>query len=138
MRASSLLSAVVRVDRAGLWLATACAVHCLCMPLLLAALPFLAIRKEILGSLESVFVVTSVTLAAVNLCWGVRIHRAKGLFLLLGTAVALIVAGKLFAAGPGETLLIAGGALGIAASHLLNRRLCLSCSHCEDRRHSHS
>ncbi len=128
---------VIGVDRAGIWLSSACAVHCLALPLIIAAMPFLAVRNRLFDSLESLFVVLSVMLATVNLCWGIRIHRSKRLVLLFGTAVVLIIVGKCLVEGPGESILVTAGAFGIAASHFFNRRLCLDCFHCDKRDHSH-
>ncbi len=131
MSSASPQLTVARADRVGVWLSTICATHCLVTPFAMAVLPFLAVRKGFFGSLEWLFVVASIGLATVNLCWGLRIHQARRPFLVFGAAVTSMIAGRCLANGPYEIALVTAGALGITAGHLLNRHLCLHCAHCE-------
>ena len=120
---------VHRVDRFGIYVSAACAVHCLALPFLVAAIPTVGSILDIGEGLEVVLAIAAVILAVACLCWGFRIHRKKRLFLTFALAAAFIIWGQLFAEGWWEVALVVTGALGLIGSHLLNRRLCRTCQH---------
>jgi hypothetical protein len=137
-RPASLLNGA---DRIGSVLSSLCAVHCLCMPLLIGLLPM--IGATFLGSqkFERIACVTMVLLAAACIWSGCRIHRRWGLSILLsaGTAVVLFTqfagppepnAGQ--AEWPEVAAMVIGGLL-IAVSHVINLKLRADCrcSQCE-------
>jgi hypothetical protein len=123
------------VDRFGVYVSAACALHCLALPLLLAGVPAVGILVLIGEGLEMFLGIGAVLLAVACLCWGFRIHRKKHLFLTFAAAAAFILAGQLFAEGWLETTLVVTGALGLIGSHLLNRKLCRSCHSCDQHAH---
>lgn len=136
-----------RLDVTGSFLSTVCAIHCLAMPLIAAALPVWGLA--ILGSRgwERFTAAAMVALAAFCLWQGCRRHGRWWLLLLLG-AGAFTVLGTQFLWAEhqcADTCCNAGrdwaeaafmffGGLAIAASHFLNlhfRRRC-SCRLCPD------
>lgn len=127
--------AVTWVDRMGVWVSVACAVHCIALPLLLAAIPAVSVILWIGEGLERVLAFAAVFLAVGCLCWGFRIHRKKRLFLTFAAAATFIISGQLYAHGWVEVTLVVIGALGLVGSHLLNQKLCRSCHTCHG--HSH-
>lgn len=118
------------VDRFGVYVSAACAVHCLALPLLLAVVPAVSLVVLIGEGLELVFALAAILLAVACLCWGFRIHRKKRLFLTFAAAAAFILAGQFLAHGWLEVVLVVIGAFGLIGSHLLNRKLCRSCEDC--------
>lgn len=128
-------NAVSWVDRFGVYVSAACAVHCLLLPLLIAAVPAVGVVLLIGEGIETLLALAAVGLAVACLCWGFRIHRKKRLFLTFAAAAAFILAGQIFATGWWETGLVITGAVGLIGSHLLNRKLCRSCHTCAGHRH---
>jgi MerC mercury resistance protein len=121
-----------RLDHVGFCISLGCAVQCLAMPLLATVLPLAGLGFLLEGPMETLFIGASMLLAVVSLCWGVRVHRRWGLFLILGAAVGLIVAGRWAIEETYELLPVVMGALLLATMHLLNRYLCRQCVHCQD------
>lgn len=126
---------VRRVDQLGVYVSAACAVHCLSLPVLLAAIPTVGSIMYIGEGIEVILAIGAVLLAVACLCWGFRIHRKKRLFLTFTAALVFIVWGQLFAEGWWEVALVVTGAAGLVGSHLLNRKLCLGCHDCADHQH---
>ena len=110
------------LDRWGMWIAAACIVHCLALPLLAAALPFLAILLPHDEWVHPAMLALALPVTGMALVRGYRRHRlarpaalgAVGLFLIAG---ALLTGGE-FA----ETIMTVTGALLCAAAHVLNWR----------------
>ena len=150
------------LDTVGATASLMCAIHCLAMPVLLVVLPTLGLGFLLNESLERGFVIGSVVLAVANTCWGFRVHRKSrvvwcatigGVFLLCATFGhshqtesahmhhdhAGHDHGQYQEEHPQSTwgglALLLGGAAFITSAHLLNRRFCKSCSHCE---HDHA
>lgn len=123
------------VDRLGVYVSAACAVHCLALPLLLAAIPTVGLLVFIGEGVEMMLALAAVLLAVACLCWGFRLHRKKRLFLTFSAAAAFILSGQIFADGWLETALVVAGAVGLIASHMLNRKLCRSCQSCCEHEH---
>jgi MerC mercury resistance protein len=126
-----------RADKIGSVLSSLCAVHCMCMPVLIGLLPMIGL--SFLGSqrFEHIACVTMVLLAAACIWSGCRIHRRWGLLVLLCAGVAMVLYIQFI--GPPEEkgtrtdwheamAMVIGGSL-IAVSHLLNLRLRARC-HC--------
>jgi MerC mercury resistance protein len=64
-----------RIDLVGTCVSLVCAIHCLTVPLLVTVLPLAGVGVLLGGSLEILFIVASVVLATVSLCWSFRRHR---------------------------------------------------------------
>lgn len=127
------------LDRLGSVLSTACAVHCLLMPLVVAALPMLASGPLASRAFERAACGLMVALASFCLWRGCRTHGRWGLFILLGGGAVVTHAVQWF--GPDiccakeranwtEALVMCVGGLAIASAHLLNLRLMRRCDGC--------
>ena len=124
-------------DRIGSLLSTLCAVHCMCMPVLISLLPVIGLSFLTGHKFERVACVTMVLLAAACVWSGCRFHRRWGLLVLLCAGAAVVLYAQ-FAGPPQEKetqadwheaiAMAIGGSL-IAASHLLNLKLRARC-HC--------
>jgi len=121
----------VKADYVAIGLSAVCLVHCLLLPVAVAAVPFshgwLGDDEELVHWVLSRFalVVTTWALGA-----GFRRHGAA-VVLVLGTAGVLVMlmgATHLFERWLEATLTVAG-ALIVGAAHLLNLRFCASCPH---------
>jgi hypothetical protein len=129
-----------RLDRAGAILAWACFIHCIALPFLLAAVPLSV--ASLLGSETAEWVVLGVS-AAIGLVALVpsyfRHHRNITSLMLFVAGLALILAAEPLTdeSFAGRAVLLGAGAMGVTASHLLNRRLCSKCVSCSDT-HRHS
>jgi hypothetical protein len=117
------------LDRAGVILSSACAVHCALMPLAAGLLPLLGLHDSVPEVLESVLLLASGAIAVVSLLGGCRHHRQWRPWLLVGAGLAAIAVGRLVIEADvwgawGETTLVVAGALLIASAHVANWRLC--------------
>jgi MerC mercury resistance protein len=121
-----------RIDLLGVCVSLVCAVHCLTVPFLVTVLPLAGAGVLLGGSLEILFVLASVVLATVSLCWGFRRHGRWRVFVVLGAAVTMIALGRFLVSEAYELVFVVTGAMALAAGHLLNRFLCLTCVVCED------
>ena len=119
-----------RLDQAGAFLSLACAFHCLALPLLVVALPWMGLGFLSDRKTEILFISGSLLLATSSFCWGYRLHREYRLLLALYLCTGLIVLGKAFVGGSTGLWLAVPGALGLAGGHLFNRRLCRECEDC--------
>ena len=132
MTQTAVSASSTRIDLVGTCVSLVCAVHCLTVPLLVTVLPLAGVGVLLGGSLEILFIVASVVLATVSLCWGFRRHRQWRVFVVLGAALTMIALGRFLASEPYELVFVVMGATALAAGHLLNRYLCLTCMVCED------
>jgi hypothetical protein len=121
-----------RLDLVGTCVSLVCALHCLMLPFLVTVLPLAGAGVFLGGALEVLFIAASVALATGSLCWGFRRHRRSRVFIMLGTALAMIVVGRFLTSEAYEFMFVVAGAVVLAAGHLLNRYLCLACRVCED------
>jgi hypothetical protein len=124
-----------RADKLGSILSSLCAVHCLCLPVVIGVLPVLGLTFLAGHTFERSACVTMILLAVACIWAGCRVHRRWGLFILL-IAGAVLVLHTQFSGTPEENemrtdwneaaVMVVGGAL-IAAAHLLNLRLRARC-----------
>ncbi len=120
------------LDRAGATASLLCAIHCALMPLVVTLLPLLGLAFLADERVEWAMVVLSGVLGATSLCLGFRQHRSRRALATLATGLAFLVAGRIaehYALPWGVVIVVIGG-LSVAASHILNRRLCDSCHTC--------
>jgi hypothetical protein len=132
MNQTAASASSARIDLVGACVSLACAVHCLTVPFLVTVLPLAGVGVLLGGSLEILFIVASVVLATCSLCWGFRRHRRWRVFVVLGAALTMIAVGRFLASQPYELVFVFTGAMVLAAGHLLNRYLCMTCVVCED------
>ncbi|NDC38926.1 MAG: MerC domain-containing protein [Proteobacteria bacterium] len=119
------------LDRVGACASTACALHCILLPFLITALPFVGLSVLASSAFELSIIVLSVTLATLSFCWGSRLHGEWRTLLFLLAAVMLFLFGHDIE-GPMHWVVMGIGGFALAAGHLVNRRLCRSCKECED------
>ena len=132
MNQTAATASRARIDLVGTCVSLVCAVHCLTVPFLVTVLPLAGAGVLLGGSLEILFIVASVALATGGLCWGFRRHRRWRVFIVLGAALTMIAVGRFLASEPYELVFVFMGVMVLAAGHLLNRYLCLTCVVCGD------
>ncbi len=123
---------ISRIDRLGASISFLCAIHCAIVPFAATILPLAGFGFLADERLERMVLMTSIALASASICWGIRIHRQRRILLLFGVALYLILAGRGLARGPAEIALVVLGAALFVFGHLLNHRLCKSCTRCKD------
>ena len=127
------LTRLGKLDRAGATASFLCAIHCALMPMVVAFLPLLGLGFLSSEPVEWALLAASATLGSLSLCLGFRKHRKRRTFMVLAIALAIMVAGRVFhehhfgAWGP--ILMVIGG-FTMMSAHLLNHRLCHSCTTC--------
>lgn len=110
------------LDRWGMWIAAACIVHCLALPLLAAALPFVAVILPHDEWTHTAMLALALPVTGMALVRGYRRHRLVRPA-ALGAAGLLLIAGALLTGGgAAETAMTVTGALLCAAAHVLNWR----------------
>jgi hypothetical protein len=114
------------VDRAGVVLSLACAVHCAAMPLVAGLLPLIGLHDAVPEAIETGLLLATGAVAVVSLLGGCRHHRQWRPWLLVGGGLGSIAAGRLLVEGSpwAETGLVVAGALLLVAARLVNWRLC--------------
>jgi hypothetical protein len=116
------------LDRAGLIVSTACAVHCALMPLAAGLLPLLGLQFLAGETAESVLLASAAMIAAASFaggCWHNR--QARPLVLVVSGFGLMLLARTLFEdVRLAELTLSVTGAVMIAGAHLANARLCCS------------
>lgn len=123
------------LDRIGVVASCACAVHCAFMPFIIGLLPLFGLGVFADERTEWAFVSISLIVGLASLLPSyIKNHKTAGPLGLFAMGLALIFIARLSLgdALSAEIPFVIGGALIIAASHLLNRRLCRACVVCHD------
>ena len=127
--------AVDRLDRAGATASFLCAIHCALMPFVITMLPLLGLSFLASEPVEWTLLLSSATLGTLSLCAGFREHKSRRVFAMLGIAIALLVAGRIFHERHlgywGPVFMVLGG-FTMMGAHLFNQVLCRSCRKCSD------
>lgn len=130
----SLEVAGAKFDRVGAGASFLCALHCALMPLIVIFLPIWGLGFLASEPVEWALIACSAVLGALALIFNYRQHRAIWMFGVLLLFVALLLGGRVAEErgieGWGQVLMVAGG-LGMTGLHLLNRKLCRTCSACK-------
>lgn len=120
-------------DTAGAAASFACAVHCALLPIVVTLLPLVGLGFLANAATEWVLVALSAALGIGSLCLGFREHRSRRAFAVLATGLALLILGRWAEANAtgwiGVAVVVVGGCT-VAASHIVNRRLCRACLCC--------
>jgi hypothetical protein len=122
------------IDRAGISVSAACAIHCAIVPLGTTVLPMLGIGFLVDARVEWMILSVSVLLATGSVCWGFHQHRQRKIFVLFGAALVSILLGHAMMTGIFEVLLVMLGGCLFVCAHRLNTRLCQACRRCDDYR----
>ncbi len=127
--------AVDKLDRAGATASFLCAIHCALMPFVVTMLPLLGLSFLASEPVEWALLLSSATLGSLSLCAGFKEHGSRRVFALLGIALALLVAGRIFHEHHlgvwGPVFMVMGG-FTMMGAHLFNQMLCRSCRKCSD------
>lgn len=116
--------AVDWVERAAVGASLACMVHCLALPLLLAALPVLSSVLAVPEDVHLWILAFAVPSASIALVTGWSRHGDLRPLAFGAIGLSLLAIGALvFSGSPGETLLTVAGSLVLATAHLGNWRL---------------
>ena len=121
-----------RLDHVGACVSFACAIHCIALPAIITALPLLGLGFLAGHTFEAIMLVVSVTLASASLCWGTRVHGKRNVLLFILAAAVLFSLGFFVFDGSKHWTLIGFGGLCLAVGHVINRKLCRSCQHCQE------
>ncbi len=98
-----------------------CMIHCLALPLLLAALPMLTAWLDPGESFHRIILAFAIPTSALALIGGWRVHHALGPVLSGVIGLALMTTGIVFAGRPSvETALSVTGSLMLAFAHVAN------------------
>jgi len=117
-------------DRLGFVASSLCAVHCMCLPWLLLALPFLTGTWLADHEVERGFIIASVLLASACTVGGCRTHGRWSLLFLLGAGAGTLIGAHVTAppaccadelSWPHAIGAACGGGL-LAATHFFNLR----------------
>ena len=127
------VGALAWVDRTGIALSLACAVHCALVPLVIGAVAFLPAKWLASESAELWLLAGSVVVALSSLLssyWLKHRHKRCLVFLVPGVAVlGLVLFGSISAQL--EPWIVVAGTSSIAIGHLVNIRLCRQCVQCQ-------
>ena len=130
-------NSVRALDRAGMSASLACAVHCVVLPLLLAALPAIGLAWLDSPWVDWTMVVLATLIALRAHRGGFLVHRRC---LPAGVAVAglliIVTTICLLKGSASHHYIQASGAVVVASSHFLNRHLCGNCVVCSTARPS--
>jgi hypothetical protein len=85
-----------QLDKAGVTASFLCAIHCAIMPFLVTVLPLVGLSFLASEPVEWGLLAASGTLGTLSLCAGFREHKRRRVFAVLGVALALLVAGRIF------------------------------------------
>ena len=111
------------LERVAASASAVCLVHCVGLPLLLAALPALAAVVAMPESFHVWVLAFAVPASGIALLFGYRSHRARLPLLVGGSGLALLALGALVQlGGPFETSVTVIGSLTLAISHVMNWR----------------
>jgi len=117
------------LERAALGASFLCLVHCLALPILIAALPALSRFLDVPESFHVWMLAFVVPASATALLSGRARHGAAWPLGIGGVGLLLLGAGALLVPeGAAETVLTISGSLALAAAHVGNWRLRHTCS----------
>lgn len=109
----------------------ACALHCLFLPVLITVLPLLGFGYLVSHEFDVVMLAVTLGVASLSLGWGVRIHKNRKVFILLGAAILSFSAAMMHEELASHAGFFALGGFFLVIGHILNRRLCKSCRDCQ-------
>jgi hypothetical protein len=116
-----------------------CAIHCIALPLLIMAIPFLAASFFTSLAFEWILFGLSAILGTLSVCWGYKRHSDKRVFAILSVAVFFILCGLLTHSHEAhhvhdhftyQSILMFLGGISMSLAHFFNRKLCNSCEAC--------
>ena len=127
-----------RFDRLGIAASSACAVHCVLTPVIVAFFP--AITNFLPGGevIHRILAIVIVSMGAMAFLSGYRIHRRKRVLFLMATGMALVLTTATWGEYISSWMVEAGitllGSTLLITAHVLNRSFCRNCGLCESQR----
>jgi hypothetical protein len=122
------------LDSMGATASLTCAAHCALMPMVVTLLPLVGLGFLANEKIEWLLVASSATLGLTSLCLGFRKHKRRRTLAILAIGLAFLALGRIseerHLGGWSVIVVVLGGSI-VAASHLINRKLCLACRHCQ-------
>ena len=119
------------IDTWGTAASLGCAIHCACMPLLLALLPLLGGSFLASEPLEWILFLLAAVLGSLSASLGFRKHGQKKAVYVMLVGLVILLAGRLLHTttyhGFGVVALVVGG-ITVATAHMMNHHLC-RCKH---------
>lgn len=122
-----------KLDRIGMSASAACALHCALMPLAVALIPFSGIKLIAGEYAEWTVIGFSIAIGITSLLLGyARQHRRASALIVFATGLMFILIARTVLAESElvEAPMVVIGSLTVAASHVVNRRLCRNCLVC--------
>jgi hypothetical protein len=122
------------IDKIGVGLSTACLVHCLLLPILLATIPFISFLSIIKTPVaEAIMIIFAIINAIVAIMTSSKKHGNLFVPTLFISGMMLLVL-NFIAHNFIQTneYIITIGAFMIGIGHIWNKRLCQSCSKCKN------
>lgn len=120
------------LDRIGITATSLCALHCILLPVLLPALPFLGLSFLADHAWEHFFLIITAILGTFALFSGFRkYHKRLYPFYLLFLGVGIYWIKHDFSENLQPYFIIFGASL-IVAAHVINLKLCNNCKQCAD------
>jgi hypothetical protein len=120
------------LDRIGITATSLCALHCILLPVLLPALPFLGLSFLADHAWEHFFLIITAILGTFALFTGFRkYHKRIYPFYLLFLGVGIYWIKHDFSEALEPYFIILGASL-IVAAHVINLKLCNNCRQCAD------
>lgn len=113
----------VIADRVGATASFLCAIHCVMLPFVLAALPLLGLGFLADHRFERIFVACAATLASITILTAYRRHRKRHALFLMVPGIALMLSGILIDIEHHEWLhtgLVVSGGVLVASAHIIN------------------
>jgi len=126
-------------DRLGITLSVVCLVHCLTLPLAIAALPLVAAQWLHTSTFHTAMALALLPVALLAVVPGLRLHGRASVAVAMAAGLSLLST----AAFAGERLLsreweigltLAGGAI-LVTAHAVNLALCRACPACVTHEH---
>ncbi len=111
----------LNMDFIGFVTSMLCAIHCLCLPVVLSAMPLVGFEFMENPSMEYGIILLSFLIASVALLKGyTKKHKKPLALIIVAFGFTLIVLGHLFQVGWLEVCFTSGGAIAVSIAHLMN------------------
>ena len=126
------------MKKVGVWASIMCAIHCTILPLVMILLPTAGVYLFINETLEFILLGISLLFNITNVCFGYRQHKSNKAVAVFALGLFVFVVGRLMHNHSEDhkihfdlfnIFMIAGGLM-IAASSLINDKLCSHCKKC--------
>jgi len=122
-----------RTDYVGISISTACVIHCLFTPLVVALFPVLAHSAPASESVHRILALGVAGVGALASRFGFKRHRRRIMLLPMVTGIGVIVSAACLGdalSHATEVLLTLAGSCCMVTAHWINHTFCSDCEHC--------